>query len=282
MRAERSNIVDILRQGDDALDAFPAEEREAVPDRARTNGMLIFEHAPVSDRAIKYDSHTLALQKEPSLAPRAHHAWSWTPTVMLGLVAVIGWGAFLFERTRAFPLDTSSPTGAIAERADAPLEARPLTLVAGAARPVRAVRPPPSASAASIAALAPAPEPSATSPPVTPAMDVSGAWVFATRTGAGTRVTSQRFHAELKQEGGRVYGVGRPVTETGAEIGRASRSPITIRGTIGGEELTLTFRDSATRRAEARTFVLRPQADGHMRGRVNTSRSNAAAEAHRR
>jgi hypothetical protein len=149
---------------------------------------------------------------------------------------------------------------------------------------VRAIRPP-AAAIARISEPLPALEEvsaSASPPATTAAMNVSGAWVFSTAAASGARGAPEQFHVELTQQGGRVYGIGRPITESGAEILKASRSPITIRGTMDGEQLTLTFRDSATNRGAARTFVLRPQDDAHLLGRVNASRSSAAAEARRR
>jgi hypothetical protein len=243
--------------------------------------MLVLTDDDIWDRAVAYDSPTLALQTDATIASPPHHSSSRALTIVLGIVAVIGWGAFLFERTKALPQWAPTVSSDTAAPADALLEARPLKLVARAARTVRPVRPPAALLAASRFAPPPAAKTSSPPAPAAPAMDVSGAWLFVTQTKTGTRVNSQRFHVELTQDGGRVYGVGRPVTATGAETTKTSKSPITIRGTMT-QELTLTFRDSAARRGAPPTYVLRPQDDGHLRGRVTTSRSGASVEAHRR
>jgi hypothetical protein len=284
MGDERFTIVEV-RNTDDPLDAFPAEEREeerkVVNLDAAEERMRLLADLDVWDRAIANDSQKLAMHNPSSFAAAASVTWSRSATLVLGLVAVIGWGAFVFERTRALPLDFASIEESRV-RPDALIDAKPLRPVARTARPVRPVTPP----AAAITPIGEVPptvaDVSAPPPVTTPAMDVSGAWVFSTTTRSGMRGTSEHFHVELTQRGGRVYGIGRPVSESGAEIGKASKSPITIRGTMDAEQLTLTFRNSATARGAARTFVLRPEDDSHLRGNVNASRASAAAEARRR
>ena len=64
------------------------------------------------------------------------------------------------------------------------------------------------------------------------------------------------YEVKLEQDGDRVTGVGRKVTENGAGIGPRAQTPLTVSGTIAGDRLTLTFVERGTQRETQGKFVL--------------------------
>jgi hypothetical protein len=279
MGDKRFDVVD--HSPGDQLDAFPVEDRPPHTEDAGQHRALFVEHPDVIDRidrAIAHDSVALPPPIVPAGAIRATVVRSPSPALLFAFAAAVGWGAFLFERNRSLPPE-ANPTAAIAAESPAPLEAKPLLPGSEAARVVMQVRPTPLAATpdeAPDARLAEAASP----PPLS--IDVSGAWVFQTRTTRSAKVTTQHLHVELTQTGRRVSGIGRPVTEAGAEIGSGARSPIRVRGTIDGRQLNLTFSDAAAKSRSSQRFVLQPLDTGHLRGRVISARSTGTAEARRR
>jgi hypothetical protein len=91
------------------------------------------------------------------------------------------------------------------------------------------------------------------------------------------------YDLKLEQQGDRVTGTGRKVTENGAGIGRRAQTPVTLTGTIDGDRLTLNFVERGTRRQTQGKFVLLVDDRGTLRGRFssNAARSSGRVEAHR-
>ncbi len=87
----------------------------------------------------------------------------------------------------------------------------------------------------------------------------------------------------LEQDGDRVTGVGRKVTENGNGIDAGSQTPLTVNGVITGDRLTLTFIERGGVRPTQGKFVLLLAEDGSLRGRFSStaSRSSGLAQAHR-
>jgi hypothetical protein len=91
------------------------------------------------------------------------------------------------------------------------------------------------------------------------------------------------YEMKLEQDGDRVTGVGRKVTENGAGIGPRAQTPLTITGTIAGDRLTLNFVERGARRETQGKFVLLVDKAGTLRGRFssNAARSSGHVEARR-
>jgi hypothetical protein len=91
------------------------------------------------------------------------------------------------------------------------------------------------------------------------------------------------YELTLEQDGDRVTGVGRKVTENGAGIGPRAQTPLTVTGTIEGDRLTLNFVERGARRATQGKFVLLVDDGGTLRGRFTSSaaQSSGRVEAHR-
>ena len=116
---------------------------------------------------------------------------------------------------------------------------------------------------------------------------MSGSWNLATQVEsssyspyAGLRLG---YEMKLEQAGDRVTGVGRKVTENGAGIGPRAQTPLTVRGTIAGDRLTLTFVEQGTQRETQGKFVLLVDDAATLRGRFssNAAQSSGRVEAHR-
>jgi cytoskeletal protein RodZ len=137
----------------------------------------------------------------------------------------------------------------------------------------------------------PSPSPTipAQSEPIEPASsrDVTGSWRVATHVESSSlaRYKGLKFgyDLQLQQDGDRVKGRGRKVTENGAGIRAGAQTPLTVSGTIDGDRLTLNFVERGTRRQTQGKFVLLVDDSGALRGRFSTSaaRSSGRVEAHR-
>ncbi len=117
--------------------------------------------------------------------------------------------------------------------------------------------------------------------------DVTGSWSLATQIESSslTRFEGLKlgYEMQLEQDGDRVTGTGRKVTENGNGIGPRAQTPVTVTGTIAGDRLTLTFVERGTRRPTQGKFVLMMDDAGTMRGRFssNAAQSSGRVEAHR-
>ena len=117
--------------------------------------------------------------------------------------------------------------------------------------------------------------------------DVSGSWKLATHieSSSYSRYAGLQLGYEMKleQDGARVTGVGRKITENGDEIGARAQTPVTVSGTITGDRLTLNFVERGARRPTQGKFVLLVDEGGALRGRFssNAAQSSGRVEAYR-
>jgi transcriptional regulator with XRE-family HTH domain len=156
-------------------------------------------------------------------------------------------------------------------------------------RPISAPAPPaaPPDRPAETAPPVSAPSVSASSAGNKSASNVAGAWTLATHVESSSLASYEGlqlgFEVRLQQDGDRVTGVGRKVTENGAEISSASQTPLTLSGTINGDRLTLNFVERGAQRSTQGKFVLLVDEGGTLRGRFSSTaaRSSGRAEAHR-
>jgi cytoskeleton protein RodZ len=177
------------------------------------------------------------------------------------------------------PLPSTAPPARTPSDAESPLTAR--TAPPSADRVSARVEPPPAARDTAAAARV-----AIGSAPVRATRDVGGIWSLATRVessaGEGTAGLELGFEVHLEQNGNRVYGDGRKVVENGRTLPDGGQTPISLRGTIDGDRLTLTFTEQGRRVSDGK-FLLYVNDDGTMRGRFSSTaaRSSGTVEARR-
>ena len=103
---------------------------------------------------------------------------------------------------------------------------------------------------------------------------------------ASTRATKGLllgYELRLDQDGNRITGVGRKITENGSGIYSRGQTPIAISGIVDGDRLMLTFVEGGAKRTSRGAFVLQQAQDGTLRGRFtsNAAGSSGTAEARR-
>lgn len=124
------------------------------------------------------------------------------------------------------------------------------------------------------------PAPAATS-------NVTGSWRLATQVESSSyaRFSGLKlgYEVKLEQDGERVKGVGRKVSENGAGISRRAQTPLTVSGTIDGDRLLLNFVERGARRRTRGKFELLMDESGTLRGSFSSTaaRSSGRVEAHR-
>ncbi len=199
---------------------------------------------------------TIDLPKAPvrrKPARPAHRSGSLFALALISLCAAIGWslGLYLHELTRP-------PVDQILATEQPPAESSPV------------VGPAENAGTAATLTLADSGGTAASVP------DVSGSWMLLTlperSRAAGLTGSRHDYELYLEQNGERVTGSGRKVSENGYTIGSSSQTSISVVGTIHAERLTLAFTERGTRRASGK-FVLLLEGNATMRGRFASTAS---------
>jgi hypothetical protein len=160
---------------------------------------------------------------------------------------------------------------------------RPAPRAAAASAPLRRPVEPPASSAATAR-----PQSVGTSASLAGAVqNVSGEWRLATQVEttsysafAGLKLG---YEMKLEQDGDRVTGAGKKVSENEKGIGPGAQTPVTVSGTIAGDRLTLNFVERGTQRETRGKFVLLVDEAGTLWGRFSSTaaRSSGHVEAHR-
>ena len=187
------------------------------------------------------------LPRQPIGQRRASRAMSHgLPLPLLLLLAALGWVLYVYEVTRRPSGD--QPVATERPPADAGPPADPL-----APQPTPAIHAP-VASGETGASM----------------HDVTGSWRLLTQPErsryAGITGLRHDYELYLEQNGDRVTGSGRKVSENGRRIGSRAQS-ISVAGTIYDERLTLAFKERGTQRAIEGKFVLVLEGNAAMRGR---------------
>ena len=340
VHGERSTFAAAVDTAPDALDAFPSERAASVlAHQARME--LHFPEEPVAippaeipvrapqdvpEHAAEVPHPATAATVPVSMPMSAGEAllsprlflhepprrsrWPTRLAILaLLLVAIAGWGAYLYEVAR--PFDRNAPAGIVsvpeqAATSDVPVVVEPQagpadqTAPVGTAgvpeRPTADANQPPTPGNAPVA-LPPEPTPAtptagslaAESPIGTnaPMPDVSGSWMLSTRVDRSSYAPFERlelgYEIQLQRAGGRISGGGRKVSESGRAIGSTAQTPISISGTMSGNRLTLTFTEGTAERSSPGKLVLLVEEDGAMRGRFSSSaaQSSGIVEARR-
>jgi len=117
--------------------------------------------------------------------------------------------------------------------------------------------------------------------------NVAGSWALETHVQSSSYSRYEGLHLgyriQLEQDGARVKGAGRKISQGGGAIGSRGQTPIFVTGTIDGDRLSLTFDERGTRRATKGKFVLLLDESDTLRGRFSSTaaRSSGTVEAHR-
>ena len=173
---------------------------------------------------------------------------------------------------------TPSPT----PRIDAQTLEKARRATAMAERSVAAAEPPTASST-----IAPADHAADASVSRGTSRDIGGLWSMATRVEsssvAGFAGMDLGFELRLEQSGNQIFGDGRKTAENGRSIPAQSQTPISVRGIIDGDRLTLSFSERGQRRTTDGKFLLYVNEDGTMRGRFTSTaaRSTGTVEAKR-
>jgi hypothetical protein len=119
-------------------------------------------------------------------------------------------------------------------------------------------------------------------------LDLTGDWTLSTVVDAsrvpafvGLRLGYQLY---FQQRNGLVTGGGVKVSENGTAVSVGGRTPISVRGTIEGDRLSLSFTEKGTGRESSGNFMLFAENDELVRGRFvsDAAQSRGRAEARRR
>ena len=206
---------------------------------------------------------TIDLPRQSIRPQRANRAVSHGLTLtLLSLLAALTWGLYFYEAIRPprnQTVATESPPAA---------EANPH--VEPVANPIIAASVPLAESGGTAASIG----------------DVSGTWTLLTRTersrDAGLTGLRHDYELYLEQNGDRVTGAGRKVSENGRRIGSRAQASISVAGTIHGDRLMLAFTERGTRHATGK-FVLLLEGNADMRGRFasTAAQPSGIVEAHR-
>ena len=104
--------------------------------------------------------------------------------------------------------------------------------------------------------------------------NVSGSWILMTLPErsryAGLTGARHRYELHLEQDGDRVTGWGRKVSENDRSMRSSAPTSMSVAGTIQSERLTLAFRERGPQRANGK-FVLVLEGDAAMRGRFSST-----------
>jgi hypothetical protein len=225
--------------------------------------------------------------------PHPSQRWHRVALSLVSLIAVAGWGAYLYEATRT--IDSASVRRIGAPEVPVPSPVPPQETIASGVTP--------SSVAPSVADSKPGPVTPSTPavvPPTTPPAkpraesdvpasipDLSGTWAWTTRLersgSAAVDGLQLGYELTMEQSGKRITGAGRKVTENGDAIGSGAQTRITIDGTIAGDRLTLAFAERGTERSAEGRLVLLLDESGTLRGRFSTTgaQSSGTVEARR-
>ena len=297
--APSAHIILDGSRGNEALDWFKTEHDLAPVTTAR---------------------HELKEPEHQSAAPRPTHQRSRFAVPLLGALAAVGMGLFVYQRQTpsedrprvTAESETTTPTQKDAapppftENVIAPPDpdekpeaepsapprdtpvaskttARSTDSVADAAPPAAARSRP---AETSIPEAVPSGPESGGAP--ASAADLTGAWTVATQIESSSLARYEGlqlgYEMRLTQRGDRVTGVGRKVTENGAGIGRRAQTAVTVTGSIRGDRLLLNFVEKGTRRSTQGRFELLIDQSGTLRGSFSSTaaRSSGRVEAHRK
>ncbi|MBA3270052.1 MAG: hypothetical protein H0T71_06030 [Acidobacteria bacterium] len=116
--------------------------------------------------------------------------------------------------------------------------------------------------------------------------ELSGVWTLSTTIESSSMRTFQGlqlgYRIELNQNGNQISGSGQKVTENGRAVAAGGRTPISVRGTVEGNRLTLTFTERGARRPTEGKFILHRQDGGALRGRFSSSAAGSSGLAEAR
>ena len=322
VRSEREELVTTWQVGSGDLDAFPHEqplnsndfgrktdvsesavqpERRMVVTSPPENTDVLLDHGHLPDplEGAANEPAVLPGHHEPMRPSRGSGSLA---LALVSLVAVAGWGAYLYQTSGSVDRDAPADIVTSAPRRTSPEEIRSRDTNAGAVaettvaitdatalqNPTISDVPPSLTSRRRPVELrASTAAPGESAAPATSTNDVSGSWTLATHVESSSYARFADLHLgyelQLEQAGDRVTGAGRKVTQNGDGIGSRAQTPILVAGTIEGDRLTLTFKERGARRPTEGKFVLLLDESGTLRGRFSSTaaKSSGTVEARR-
>lgn len=238
-----------------ALDPAPLIERVRLERGKLPGDSPIPFHEPVE---FERPAAVPKMASVPNAAARAARPHSSLALAVLALLALLGWGAYVYESTHAAKPDTSGKNYMSLPAKKVP-GAAPIAFVQNAAP--------------------------AYAQPAESWDEMTGTWRLATRVESSSLSRYAGlllgYEIELEQDGDRVTGSGRKIIENGREINSRGQTPITVAGVVDGDRLTLNFVERGARRSTEGTFHLVRDTDGMLRGRFasDAARSAGSVEA---
>ena len=270
--------------------AVPKEQAAPQPEAGSLLESVVSVPADRDDLVLAHPDppNALRLDTDPSLLREPYEPAAGTrgpdrPVVALSvLLAAIGVGVYLYDgrpmgRVGIPDTAVSAPRSEMREATEASI---------APAAPENAAPNPPPGTAPDISAtpsptdVAASPAPVGTAGMNVSAPDVSGSWSLATRVDSTNlaRFSGLQlgYEIQLEQEGDRVTGSGRKVTENSSGLRERSQTPISLAGTIEGDRLTLTFTERGARRPTRGKFLLLLDEGGMLRGRFSSTAARSA------
>jgi cytoskeletal protein RodZ len=116
----------------------------------------------------------------------------------------------------------------------------------------------------------------------TGATDLSGEWTMTNEVQTSGlqafRGLQLVYELELHQNGDKVSGTGRKISENGKSLQGAARTPITLSGTVDDDRVHLTFRETGRRRESGGSFQFQLSDDGSLRGTFESDAAQSSGQ----
>ena len=299
--ALEADNVDELPQGiylDGIIRAYSHEvaidPEPLIADLHRDRERFLTEQVAASHELDAFGSEAALAQEEAPVPPPAPSTRiARFPLVIVLLLAIAGWGAYLYERNQEPDREPQARIVTTAPSRPSPDQQPSASIVSPPAPTASPTVELPAGMMSTPRSAPPAPKIAETATKESPATnttavpDVSGSWMLATHVESTsyTRFAGLNlgYRIELEQSGDRVKGSGHKVSENANEISSRARTPISIDGTIAGDRLMLNFTERGARRPTQGKFVLLVEDEATLRGRFSSTaaRSAGTVEAHR-
>ncbi len=269
------------------IDPEPMVARVRAERGTRPGDELMTAHEPVDfERRSVADDVPVGVETAPIPADPVKTVEPTRRTIVfsaLALLALLGWGSYLYEASGAAKRDIPGKMYAVLT-GQAQTENAPVSENSDPIEPQAAPLPPQVVPGPGIVSATMEPERERAT---VASHDVTGTWRLATQVESSQYSRYKGlllgYEVRLDQSGDRVTGVGRKIAENGDGIYSRGQTPIAISGVVDGDRLMLTFVEGGARRTSRGAFVLQPEQDGTLRGRFtsNAAGSSGSAEARR-
>jgi cytoskeletal protein RodZ len=305
-RPSDRHLIDVPDSGDQ-LGSFVTERQTADDAPAEPHDPRIVEHSSWINQPIVTPSlperQDPVIARAPAVRPR--HRRGRSVLALLVLFAAAFLGAYLYESNRAIDWteravptarpatdvenatpNTESPSSTDATSAPPNAASQDAAVPPASQKPSssqeRSVDASPSTASPNVAAE-PASTPSTARPGNVATSgtlpNVAGSWTLKTQVESSSSSYTDLqlgYEIRLDQNGDRVTGSGRKVTENGNDIDPSGQTPLSLSGTIVGDRLTLNFVERGDWRPSRGKFVLILDEAGRLRGRFSSTATQSS------